>query len=1020
VNFDRITELYEGKLGGDAEQQEARRRIHWVCAQAAEREVLDIGCSQGIASVLLAREGKTVVGLDREIGAIDFASERRLAEEEAVQARLTFTLGEAFSLPFPDGSFDSVLMGEVLEHQIDRHRPLEEAHRVLRVGAELVITVPYGLFPFHDHKEPTYIEPLLKSLTATYFDVQQLTLLDRHVGIVAHATSPTECRPALIWPEAFHLAERRLAAQDRVVDDQRKRISRLEADSKTLRGHRQEKNRLEARLAELESEQGTLSTTSAQLHETVGLAREEASALKAERSALTEQLAQAQAQLEAERAAGSERIQGLEDERRKLVGTVARTEEGRRALTEQLAQAQAQLEAERAAGSERIQGLEDERRKLVETAARTEEGRQALTEQLAQAEEQLAREEKRLQAEVSAAELKAEQASETAQAASRLQARTKHLERELKQVRARVASQDRQVQVLAEIRASRSYSLMRALWAVNQFLRHPFRSSGGRAENSVRSLGYDDGRTERTGGERDDSPTVSTTEVEHPGAASKPTNRAHIADSALGHDELSEPTSGPEREEGAPGRRSSGDQQPTERSVSRNVQQRSSELTSETAQDKNARGHRPVASMRSHNGEEATPAGDAAQGRAKSPGGQTLEARGGKGPGRRERVPTTKQRYTALDKERDRRAFLAGLEERDYLLGSTLGGQLRVAGILDETLRAPVGRCCELISFRPDNWSYIVEAMPPDVLLVESAWRGNGGSWQYKIAEVTHPDADGLEAVVDWCREHDIPSVFWYTDDARRVPSFARAAKQFDLLCAADPLSCRRLAAMTDGREVHLLPLAAQPKSPNAPLGIGREVSVAFIGGYPTNASAGGQHPQKQQLEALLDAALPYGLQIYETGRSPREAQAQTSTFPERYHDALTPLSQYGDLEDLLRHCKVVLCAEYESRVPTLVFEALATGATVVAVAHSEMDDLLGEQALVVSGKAEADALLARLLTSEEYRRRHAHGAQQAVLAAHTYQVRLAQIACAAGLGGCSWSLPGSARTARRSTDASR
>jgi len=52
-----------------------------------------------------------------------------------------FKQGDANSLPFPDGTFQLVIMGDILEHLEDPHKAVSEAIRVLRVGGRLVITV---------------------------------------------------------------------------------------------------------------------------------------------------------------------------------------------------------------------------------------------------------------------------------------------------------------------------------------------------------------------------------------------------------------------------------------------------------------------------------------------------------------------------------------------------------------------------------------------------------------------------------------------------------------------------------------------------------------------------------------------------------------------------------------------------------------------------------------------------------------------------------------------------------------
>ncbi|MPY66816.1 methyltransferase domain-containing protein [Deinococcus sp. SDU3-2] len=84
--------------------------------------VLDVGAGEGrLLRALRARGHRgEVVGLDPEPG-------------EGVQR------GVAEQLPFPDASFDAVLLVRVLAHLHDPARAVAEARRVLRPGGRLVV-----------------------------------------------------------------------------------------------------------------------------------------------------------------------------------------------------------------------------------------------------------------------------------------------------------------------------------------------------------------------------------------------------------------------------------------------------------------------------------------------------------------------------------------------------------------------------------------------------------------------------------------------------------------------------------------------------------------------------------------------------------------------------------------------------------------------------------------------------------------------------------------------------------------
>ncbi len=94
--------------------------------------VLDVGCRFG-ALTRSYLDGNQVVGVD-----ID----RRALEAAAVLGIEPVWADAAESLPFEDGSFDVVVVGELLEHLPLPQLTAGEARRVLRPGGRLVGSVP--------------------------------------------------------------------------------------------------------------------------------------------------------------------------------------------------------------------------------------------------------------------------------------------------------------------------------------------------------------------------------------------------------------------------------------------------------------------------------------------------------------------------------------------------------------------------------------------------------------------------------------------------------------------------------------------------------------------------------------------------------------------------------------------------------------------------------------------------------------------------------------------------------------
>ena len=180
MNADRINELYAGQIFDLPTQRAAKERIHWICRQAQGEKILDIGCSQGIVCLLLGREGFNCIGVDCEQDAINFALKELEKEESFVRQRVKFQLADASKLPFEDNFFDTVILGEILEHLTHPEKVLQEARRLLKEGGKAIITIPFGLNPADDHKRIYYPRSFLETVRP-YFRMQLIDTLNDNI-----------------------------------------------------------------------------------------------------------------------------------------------------------------------------------------------------------------------------------------------------------------------------------------------------------------------------------------------------------------------------------------------------------------------------------------------------------------------------------------------------------------------------------------------------------------------------------------------------------------------------------------------------------------------------------------------------------------------------------------------------------------------------------------------------------------------------------------------------------------------
>jgi ubiquinone/menaquinone biosynthesis C-methylase UbiE len=134
-------------------------------------EFLDVGCGeQPYRKLLMAAPAKITkyIGLDLH--------QNESASYERARPDITWN-GEV--IPLPDGSVDSAMATEVLEHCPEPARVLSEIFRVLRPGGALFLTVPF-LWPLHDvpydefRYTPFALQRLLKNAGYNFVEVRPM------------------------------------------------------------------------------------------------------------------------------------------------------------------------------------------------------------------------------------------------------------------------------------------------------------------------------------------------------------------------------------------------------------------------------------------------------------------------------------------------------------------------------------------------------------------------------------------------------------------------------------------------------------------------------------------------------------------------------------------------------------------------------------------------------------------------------------------------------------------------------
>jgi SAM-dependent methyltransferase len=170
IDYYRANEVYGTQL-----DQRMRRMLEVVEATGA-RSVLDVGCGRGLFPAELHRQ------LGVEAHGVDVFDPGTVAADGWAYAAGDVTRG----LPHPDGRFDCVTLGEVIEHVPDPDALLGEIRRVLVPGGWLVVSTPNLVCWANRVLVPLGVQPLFTETSSRVTLGRRWQALGQGHGVQGH------------------------------------------------------------------------------------------------------------------------------------------------------------------------------------------------------------------------------------------------------------------------------------------------------------------------------------------------------------------------------------------------------------------------------------------------------------------------------------------------------------------------------------------------------------------------------------------------------------------------------------------------------------------------------------------------------------------------------------------------------------------------------------------------------------------------------------------------------------------
>lgn len=328
------------------------------------------------------------------------------------------------------------------------------------------------------------------------------------------------------------------------------------------------------------------------------------------------------------------------------------------------------------------------------------------------------------------------------------------------------------------------------------------------------------------------------------------------------------------------------------------------------------------------------------------------------------------------------------------------GRKLRMAVIMDEFTFGCYSPECDTVQITPQGFKQEIEGFDPDLLFIESVWRGKDNLWRYKLND----DTRDFYALIDYCHARKLPVVFWSKEDPVHFGVFLKVAQAADYVFTTDADCIELYKAHLGHDRVYYLPFAAQPKLHNPIEEYERKDRFCFAGSFYMK--------YKERSRVFMDLAplfLENGLDIYDRNYKKEASDNNTQTtsiaspaaenyyFPSELRDCILGGLPYSKISLAYKGYKygVNMTSMVQSgfMFARRAFELLACNTVTVSNYSRGLELLFGDLLIATDDRDTMKERLEALCGTETAYRKYRLAGLRHVLASHLYEDRLDMIA---------------------------
>lgn len=308
--------------------------------------------------------------------------------------------------------------------------------------------------------------------------------------------------------------------------------------------------------------------------------------------------------------------------------------------------------------------------------------------------------------------------------------------------------------------------------------------------------------------------------------------------------------------------------------------------------------------------------------------------------------------------------------------------ELRVAAIMDQFTLESYRPECQLLELTPNNWENEMKEFAPDLLFIESAWKGKDDLWYRKIDR----SSKEIYELTTYCHNQNIPVVFWNKEDPIYTTQFMTTASMADVVFTTDIDCVQRYKTELEHDRVYHLHFAAQPQLHNPIEKYERKDKFCFAGAY--------YHKYKHRAEIFDKFAEIFvrtkGFDIYD--RNYQNARPEHA-FPENYNPYILgslPSSQIDiAYKGYMYGINMNSVQQSQTMFARRVFEMLASNTITVGNYSRGLKNYFGDLTICTDDDRTMEHCLEEYCSDTRTARKYRLAGLRAVLSEHLYEDRL-------------------------------